>query len=85
LWAGQKVRESYVSPTPMPHHSTKMSGKRVVDLVELVRMKLNSYRRKDQVHLLDLIGVGLIDSAWPEKFEAPLDQRLQALIDDPDG
>jgi hypothetical protein len=85
LWAGQKVRDHYASATPMPDSSTKMSGKRVVDLVELVRMKLNSYRRKDQVHLLDLIGVGLIDSDWTKKFDSPLDQRLQTLLDDPDG
>ena len=85
LWAGKKVRERDASPTPLPENSTRMSGKRVVDLVDLVRMKLNSYRRKDQVHLLDLIGVGLIDADWPSQFESPLDQRLQALLDDPDG
>lgn len=85
LWAGKKVRENYTSPTPAPEKSTKMAGKRIVDLVELVRMKLNSFRRKDQVHLLDMIGVGLIDGAWPAKYESPLNQRLQELLDDPDG
>ena len=48
-------------------------------------MKLNSYRRKDQTHLLDMIGVGLIDKAWPEKYPPELGQRLQELLDDPDG
>lgn len=85
FWAGQNVHDNYVSETPLPNSSTKMSGKRVVDLVELVWMKLNSYRRKDQVHLLDLIGVGLIDDQWPQQFESSLAQRLQALLDDPDG
>jgi len=85
LWAGQKVRQDHISVTPLPESSTKFSGKRVVDLVELVRMKLNSNRRKDQVHLLDLISVGLIDEDWPKKFEPPLAQRLQELLDDPDG
>jgi hypothetical protein len=85
IWAGQKVRDHYASATPMPDCFTKMSGKRVVDLVELVRMKLNSYRDKDRVHVRDLIGVGLIDSDWTRKFDLPLNQRLQELLDDPDG
>jgi hypothetical protein len=33
----------------------------VLSLDSLVRMKLNSYRRTDRVHLLDLLNVGLID------------------------
>jgi len=86
LWAGQKVQEDYVSAAPTPEQSRNLSGKQVIDLVELVRMKLTSYRRKDQVHLLDLIGVGLIDANWPSKFEQPhLAERLQTLLDDPDG
>ena len=28
-------------------------------------MKLTSFRRKDQVHIQDMIGVGLIDATWP--------------------
>ena len=85
IWAGKKVKEHYASATPLPANSTKMSGKRVVDLVELVEMKLNSYRDKDRVHLRDMIGVGLIDAEWSVKFEPLLNQRLQALLDDPDG
>ncbi len=85
LRAAQKVRESYVSPTPRIDQALMIDGKRIVELEELVRMKLNSYRRKDQTHLLDMIGVGLIDASWPTRFESPLDQRLQSLLDDPDG
>jgi len=86
IWAGQIVKEGYTSSAPTPDQSRDLSGKQIVDLVELVRMKLTSYRRKDQVHLLDMIGVGLIDANWPSKFEQPLlAERLQALLDDPDG
>lgn len=42
-----------------------------------MRMKLTSYRRKDQVHLLDLLGVGLIDATWPARLPTPLADRLQ--------
>ena len=85
IWAGQRFKPDYVSPAPTPDQSKRLQGKQVVDLVELVRMKLLSHRRKYQVHLLDMIGVGLIDEKWPSQFEPPLDQRLQDLIDDPDG
>lgn len=56
---------------------------RTLQLETLVRMKLNSYRLKDRVHLLDMIDVGLIDATWLAKFPEPLRQRLQELIDNP--
>ena len=34
-------------------------------------MKLTSFRLKDQVHLMDLLEVGLIDSSWGDRFPAP--------------
>ena len=58
---------------------------RVVSLEALVRMKLTSFRRKDQVHLLDMIDLGLIDATWPSRFTAELACRLQELLDNPDG
>ncbi|MEM9942511.1 MAG: hypothetical protein AAF939_13175 [Planctomycetota bacterium] len=85
LIAGRKVKESYVSATPVPEQAIDIDGKRIVDLVELVRMKLNSFRRKDQTHLIDMIQVGLINDSWPGKFEPELGDRLQELLDDPDG
>ena len=66
------------------NHSTSMASG-LIDLAELVRMKLLSNRRKDQVHMLDMIGVGLIDATWPARFEPPSNERLQTLLDDPDG
>lgn len=85
LLAGRKVRESYATPAPDTDDIMLINGKRIVDLSELVGMKLNSYRRKDQTHLLDLIGVGLISKSWPARFPPPLAERLQALLDDPEG
>lgn len=85
LFAGQKVKESYVSAAPRVEQSISIEGKQIVDPTELVRMKLNSFRDKDRTHLRDMIGVGLIDPTWPARLESPLDERLQTLIDDPDG
>ena len=85
LRAGQKVKDSYATPTPQIEQSTMIDGKRIVELMELVGMKLNSYRDKDRTHLRDMISVGLIDASWPARFEPSLGERLQTLLDDPDG
>jgi hypothetical protein len=48
-------------------------------------MELLSNRRKDQVHIEDLIGVHLIDQSLPAKFAPELAVRLQQVLDTPDG
>lgn len=60
-------------------------GYRVLSLEALVRMKLQSFRIKDCMHLRDLLDIGLIDSSWLQKLIPEHAARLQELIDDPDG
>jgi hypothetical protein len=48
-------------------------------------MKLIAWRDKDRTHLRDMIGVGLIDATWPARFPPPLADRLQQLLDNPNG
>jgi hypothetical protein len=83
--ANEKVRPEYAAPAPDVTESAKPDDFRVLSLETLVRMKLTSYRRKDQVHLLDFIEVGLIDATWPARFPPELASRLQSLIDTPEG
>ena len=85
VFAGEKVREDYAAPVPLIDAYEIDKDVRTLPLESLVKMKLTSYRRKDQVHLLDMIHVGLIDQTWPQKYDAELSDRLQALLDDPDG
>ncbi|MBW3596716.1 MAG: nucleotidyltransferase family protein [Planctomycetes bacterium] len=85
VFAGEKVREEYVLPAPDVGEATDLGGFRVLSLEALVRMKLTSYRRKDQVHLLDLIDVELIDHTWPDRFPPECGERLTILLEDPDG
>src|ERR1700684_4573738 len=68
LYAGEKVRPQDEQPCPELDESERAAEFQVATLLALVRMKLLAYRRKDQVHLLDMIGVGLIDAAWPARF-----------------
>jgi len=85
LFAGEKVRPDYEHASPDLDESERAAEFQVATLKALVRMKLIANRRKDQVHLLDLIGVGLIDATWPARFPPPLGERLQQLLDDPNG
>jgi len=83
--AGEKIREEYGTPAPDVSDSVKPEHFRVLGLETLVHMKLTSFRRKDQVHLLDMLEVGLIDATWPARFPPDLAARLQSLIDTPEG
>lgn len=85
LLADRKVKPEYASPTPDVQQVVEMNRKKIVALPALVEMKLNSYRRKDQTHLMDMIQIGLIDASWPSRFPPSLSQRLQDLLDDPEG
>jgi hypothetical protein len=57
----------------------------VFALESLIVMKLMSNRRKDQVHVQDMIGVGLVDSSWLSKLPPELAGRLKQIMDTPDG
>jgi len=48
-------------------------------------MNLTSYRDKDRVHLRDKIEIGQLDDSWLTRIPASRLQRLQDLLDDPDG
>ncbi len=61
-----------------------MNGIRTLPLERLVRMKLNSYRLKERVHLPDMIDVGLVDESWIIRFPDPPGERLRSLIENPD-
>jgi hypothetical protein len=85
VFSGEKVRPQYVAPVPDVTETESFKAYRVLKLESLVRMKLTSFRLKDRVHLLDMIGVDLIDSTWVGKFAPELATRLQELLDNPDG
>jgi len=80
LFAGEKVRPDYPLPAPDVGESEAGPDFPVATLDALVRMKLTSFRLKDQVHLLDLLEVGLIDATWCGRFSAPLSERLEQLL-----
>jgi hypothetical protein len=85
VFAGEKVRQEYVLPAPGVEESEPAASFRLLNLDALVRMKLTSFRDKDRTHLRDMLDVKLIDAGWCPRLPATLAERLQHLIDTPEG
>ena len=85
LMAGETVRPNEGLTNPDVTESVVDGSLRVITLEALVRIKLAVFRLKDQVHLQDLIEVGLIDESWCARFPAELASRLKYIIDTPEG
>jgi hypothetical protein len=85
IFAGERVRSEDPVPAPEVTEAESAGAYRILTLEALVRMKLTSFLLKDRVHLLDMLDIGLIDASWRERLPAPLADRLQELIDNPQG
>jgi len=85
VFASEKVRPDDLSPAPDVGQSEASPAFRLLELEPLVRMKLTAYRRKDQVHLLDMLELGLIDATWPDRLPSLLAERLRHLLATPEG
>lgn len=87
LFAGERVKGTDPLPTPPIDQALQVQGVsyRVLALEALVRMKLIANRDKDRTHIRDLIGVGLIDPTWPDKYPPELAERLRQILANPDG
>jgi len=77
VFANELIRPHYAHPAPDPDDTVQMSeGLHIVDLPALVRMKLLSFRRVDQVHIEDMLSVDLIDAALVNSLPDDLRARL---------
>ena len=85
LFANEKVTPNDLVPAPDVSESEDIQRHRILRLNALVRMKLTAFRRKDQMHLLDMLDVELIDESWVGRVPPELASRLKELIDDPNG
>ena len=86
IFSGEKVNPESLEPSPDVSDIDATHGDfHLIDLDALITMKLTSYRRKDQVHLLDMVEIGMLDESWLSRVPISLRDRLQALLDDPEG
>ena len=81
VYAGEKVRPEYPMPAPDVSESRMGPEYRILNLDALVRMKLTSFRMLDQVHVMDLMDVGLVDESWVERLPVPLGERLRSVME----
>lgn len=85
IFAGELVRPEHLLPSPdLSEIYQSYHGYYITTLQDIVKMKLVSNRRKDQVHLDDMISVGLIDRSWLETLPAELIERLRYLLENPE-
>jgi hypothetical protein len=85
LFAGEKTRPEHPLAAPELATADDPAGFRILPLDALVVMKLLSNRDKDRTHVRDLIGVGLVDATWLARLPLVLAERLQQILDTPDG
>ena len=85
IFAGEKVRPNETMPNPDVTDTEQADDYVILSLGALVQIKLTAFRTKDQMHLRDMLDVELIDETWKSRYPLELAERLQLLIDDPDG
>jgi hypothetical protein len=85
LFSGEKTRPDHLLPAPEIETVDDPADFRMITLESLVVMKLVSNRLIDKVHLRDMLDVGLIDASWLAKLPSQLAERLQQILDTPDG
>jgi hypothetical protein len=81
LFSSEKVRPNQTPNPPLAPEPIAIYGKDVsiIPVADLVRMKLNSYRDKDRVHVRALDAVGLITPDVERALPADLHFRLQHI------
>jgi hypothetical protein len=85
LFSGEKTRPDHLLPAPEIRTVEDPANFHVIALESLVLMKLMSNRRKDQVHVQDLIGARLLDESWLTRLPPKLAERLKQILETPDG
>jgi hypothetical protein len=76
VFSGEKVRPHYPEPVPELGPIHTVQGIRLIALPDLIRMKLTSFRAKDEAHLRDLDEAGLITSDIEAALTPILSERL---------
>lgn len=85
LFAGEKVFPDDLIPAPDVTDSEIIQNHRTLTLEALVRMKLNSFRDKNRMHVRDMIDIGLLDVSWCDRLPTEFGKRLKELFDNPHG
>jgi hypothetical protein len=76
VFAGEKVRREHPEPAPELGPCRTIQQIRIIPLADLIRMKLTSFRAKDEAHINDLDEAGLITPEIEGGLSPALLERL---------
>lgn len=77
VFFNEMVQPDHLEPVPaMTDAKSTDDGLLIASVADLVKMKLTSFRLKDQVHIQDLDGVGLISEEIEQGLSPELIERL---------
>ena len=76
VFTGEKVRQEYPEAAPELGAYRRIRRLRLIPLADLIRMKLTSFRAKDEAHLKDLDEAGLIAAEIEAGLSPILRERL---------
>jgi len=82
VWANERVRPADPVPAPVAAPQSVVvapDGYTCLDVENLLRMKLTSFRLKDQVHIQDMLAVGLITASVRRAVPPELRARLKQV------
>ena len=79
VFSGEKVSPDYSDPVPEMGVCRILQGVRLVPAEDLIRMKLTSFRLKDEMHLKDLDEAGVITPEIESTLSPQHRQRLQQV------
>ncbi len=79
IFSGEKVRVEYPEPVPGMGVPRRVKGIRLMPVADLIRMKLTSFRAKDETHLKDLDEAGLITPEIEAALPPLLRERLERV------
>ncbi len=85
VFAGERTRPEQPEPNANIEEGEDAGDFRLITLDALVRMKLSAFRVKDQMHLRDLLDVGLLDAGWLPRLPETLRRRLDEILTHPEG
>lgn len=85
VFCGQMIRANDLDPNPDMEPLTRANDFSTISFESLVKMKLNSFRDKDRMHLRDMISLGMVDASWLSRLPEAYQARLSKLLDDPNG
>jgi hypothetical protein len=79
IFSGEKIKPDQAPNPPLAPERITVYGKEIsiVPVADLVRMKLNSYRLRDQVHIQAMDAVGLITREVEQALPIELRSRLR--------